>query len=73
MTINKCLSCNKCYSKKLNEGLKKKFKNIFTFSNNIINKFILLLKKGVYPDEYMNDWEKVNETTLHGKNNFIAT
>ena len=73
MTIHKCLSCNKYYSKKLNEGLKKKFKNIFTFSNNIINKFILLLKKGVYPYEYMNDWEKVNETTLHGKNNFIAT
>ena len=25
-------------------------------------KFILLLKKGVYPYEYMDDWEKVNET-----------
>ena len=37
----KCLSCNKCYSKKLNEELKKKFKNTFTFSNNDINKFIL--------------------------------
>ena len=38
----KCLSCNKCCSKKLIEELKKKFKNTFMFSNNDINKFILL-------------------------------
>ena len=39
-----CLSCNKDYSNNLNEKLKKKFKKIFQFSNNYINKFILLLK-----------------------------
>ena len=33
------------------------------FSNNDINKFILLLGKSVYPYEYMNDWERFNETT----------
>ena len=38
----KCLSCNKDYSNKLDEELKKRFKNIFKFSNNDINKFILL-------------------------------
>ena len=27
LIMHKCLSCNKYYSKKLNEGLKKKFKN----------------------------------------------
>ena len=48
---NKCLSCNKCYSKKLNEELKEKFKSTFKFSNNDINKFILLLRKGVYSYE----------------------
>ena len=37
----KYLSCNKDYSKKLDEKLKKEFKNTFKFSNNDINKFIL--------------------------------
>ena len=37
----------------LNEELKKKFKNNFKFSNNDMNKFILLLRKGVRPSEYM--------------------
>ena len=53
LIIYKCSSCNKCSSKKLNEELKKKFKNNFKFSNNDINKFILLLRKGVCPSEYM--------------------
>ena len=42
----KCLSCNKNYSSKLDEELKIRFKNTFRFSNNDINKFILLLRKG---------------------------
>ena len=42
----KCLSCNKNYSNKLDEELKIRFKNTFRFSNNDINKFILLLIKG---------------------------
>ena len=33
----KGLSCNKYYSNKLDEELKKKFKNTFKFSNNDIN------------------------------------
>ena len=51
----KCLSCNKNYSNKFDEKLKKRFKNTFKFSNNDINKFILLLRKGVCPYECMND------------------
>ena len=64
MIIYKCLSFNKDYSNKLDEKLKKVFKNKFKFSNTDINKFILLLRKSVYPDEYKDKWEKINETTL---------
>ena len=31
---------------------------------------MLLLWKGVYPYEYMDDWEKFNETPLPEKENF---
>ena len=60
----KSVSCNKDYSNKLDEEIKKKFRNTFKFSSNDINKFILLLRKGVYPYEYIDDWEKFNERTL---------
>ena len=68
----KCFSCNKNYLKKLNEELKNKFKNIFKFSNNDIIAFILLIRKGVYLYEYMDDSEKFNETTLPEKKEFYG-
>ena len=33
----------------------------------MLNKFILLLRKGVYPYEHMDEWEKFNETSLHAE------
>ena len=73
MIISKCLSCNKCYSKKLSEELKKKIsKNTFKFFNNDISKFILLLRKGAYPYDCMNDWEKFNETKLPEEEEFYS-
>ena len=65
-------SCHKYFSNKLDEELKKKFKNTFKFSNHDINKFTLLLRKGVYPYEYMVDWEKFDETTLPEKEEFYS-
>ena len=41
-------------------------------SNYDINKCILLLRKGVYPHEYMDDWEKLNETSLPEKGDFCS-
>ena len=37
------------------EKLEERFFNTFKFSNNDNNKFILLLRKGFYPYEYMDD------------------
>ena len=67
LTKYKCLSCNKVYSNKIDEELKKQFRNILKFSNNGINKFVLWLTKDVYPYEYMDEWETFNETTLPEK------
>ena len=68
----KCLSCNKEYLNNIDKELKKTFKNIFKFSNNDINKFTFLLRKGIYPYEYMNEWEKFNETSFPEKEKFYS-
>ena len=41
-----------------------KFKNTYEFCNTDISKFILLLRKGIYPYEYMDNWERFDETSL---------
>ena len=69
---HKFLSCNKGYSNKIDEEVKKKFKNTFKFSNNDINKFVLLLRKGVYPSKFMDEWEKFNEISLPEKAEFYS-
>ena len=58
-----CKECRKKQLKPIN-GLMKKFPNTYKFCNNDIKKFILSLRKGVYPYEYTDRWERFNETTL---------
>ena len=68
----KCFNCDIHYKKKFNKDLIKNFKNTYSFCNNDLNKFILLLRKGVYPFEYMDSWEKCNETSLPIKEDFYS-
>ena len=68
----KCSICNKNCQIKLYEKLRERFFNTYKFSNHDNNKFILLLRKGVYPYKYMNDWQKFNETSLPEKEGFYS-
>ena len=54
------------------EGLIEQFPSIYQFCNGNLNKFVLLLRKGVYPYEYMDSWEKFDETTLPPKEAFYS-
>ena len=55
---------------KINRRIIKKFPSIYQFCNGDLNKFILLLRKGVYPYEYMDSWKKIDEITLPRKEVF---
>ena len=50
-----------------NDVLIKRFYNTYQLSKSDINKFKLLLRKGVYPYEYMDCWKRFNETELPSK------
>ena len=49
-----------------------KFPSIYQFCNIDLNKFILLLRKGVYPYEDIDIWEKFEETTIPPKEAFYS-
>ena len=69
----KCLYCNKNYQQKFVEKLKERFLNTYKYFLTMITKIVLLLQKGVFSYEYMNDCVKFNETSLPGKKIFKAT
>ena len=57
-------------SYKSRNGLNKKFPNTYQFCNGDVNKFVLLLRKGIYPYEYMDRWKKFDETSILDKEAF---
>ena len=67
----KCKECNETSAKSVND-LIEKFPRTYKFCNGNLNKFVLLLRKGVYPYEYMDSWERFNETSLPPKKSFYS-
>ena len=69
------LGCERCRTKKikdLDEGaLKKNFNDSSRFWG-CDEKFRLMIRKGVYPYEYMDDWKKFEETSLPPKDAFYS-
>ena len=66
-----CKECEKRWLNPIN-GLIKKFPNVYHFCNGDINKFVLLLRKGVYPYEYMDSWKRFDEILLPDKKAFYS-
>ena len=59
----KCRTCANSTKQKI-KSLIAKFPNTYQLCDNNVKKFILLVKKGVYPYEYMDDWYKFDDKEL---------
>ena len=68
--IFRCFNCKKSYKKEINKELIKRFASTYKFCNNDLHKFVILLIKGVCPYEYMDGWDKFNETSISSKDSF---
>ena len=70
--IFRSFRCKKNYEKDFNKELVQKYANIYRFCNGDLNKFILLLRKGFYPYECIDSWERFNEISLPDKESFYS-
>ena len=71
-SINKILEIdNKIPQIELNE-LIEKFPNTYQLCNKDLNKFALLLRKGIYRYEYMDSWKRFKEESLPDKESFYS-
>ena len=68
--IFKCIDCEEEYEKEFNKELIERFANTYKFCDNDLDKFIVLLRKGVYPYEYIDEWDKFNEKIIPSKESF---
>ena len=67
----KCKECKKSYTKVTNESVKD-FPTSYKFCNRDLNKFFLLLRKGIYPYEYIDSWERFDENIIPPKESFYS-
>ena len=71
--IFRCFNCKKNYKKEINKELIERFSSTYEFCDKDLNKFIMLLRKGVYPYEYMGQWDKFNEELTPSKESFYSS
>ena len=71
MLIFKCIDCNKEYEKELNNELIGRFANTYKFCDNDLDKFIMLLRKGVYPYDILMNGINLMKKYCQVKNHFI--
>ena len=71
--IFECVDCKKEYKKKFNKKLIERFSNVYECCDYDINKFMILLRKGIYPYEYMDEWNKFDEKELPCKGSFYSS
>ena len=67
-----CVDCKKEYEKKFNKVLLERFSSTYEFCGNDMDKFLILLRKGVYPYEYMDGWDRFSEKALPDKDSFYS-
>ena len=68
-----CVDCKKEYETKFNKILLERFSNTYEFCGNDMDKFLILLRKGVYPYEYMDVWDRFSEKALSDKDSFYSS
>ena len=70
--IFRCFNCKKNYEKEINKELIERFASTYKFCHNDLNIFVMLLRKGVYPYEYMDSWDQFNKTSIPNKESFYS-
>ena len=65
--IFQCFACKTNYEKEFDMEFIKMFSNMYQFCKGDINKFVLLLRKSNCPYEYVDSWERFDETSLPDK------
>ena len=61
--------CKKSCTKVANGSIKN-FPTLYKFCSGDLNRFFLLLRKGIYPYEYIHSWERFDENTIPPKEAF---
>ena len=71
--IFKCFNCKQNHEKDFNNELIKRFASKYECCNKNLNKFVLLLRKGVYLYEYMDNGKDLMKHHYLIKSLFILT
>ena len=63
----KRVDCKENFNEEFDDDLSISFMNTYKFCDGDINKFCLRLRKGVYTERYVNNWQRFSEATLPDK------